>query len=62
MDKAKEYMLLIEIAPMDIVKQVNKLISEGWQPLGGIAVALSAAEITADGHKQHTMCMQAMVK
>lgn len=31
------YRVVIEVAIEDLEKQVNRLLGEGWQPLGGVA-------------------------
>ena len=58
MKEIKEYKIAASHSPDELANIVNKMISEGWQPLGGVAILAFALS----GNKQQTISNQAMVK
>ena len=61
--KITEYKLAMGVTPNELVKEVNKLINEGWVPTGGIFITQSPAqERVGDFIKVQTFSHQAMVK
>lgn len=58
MNKIKQYTIVFDLAPNDLIKKVNDMIKDGWQPIGGIALGIMHPE----GDHQKTIQLQAMVK
>lgn len=38
MQQIKEYTIVMGKTPKDLIAKVNEMISEGWQPIGGVVV------------------------
>lgn len=63
MQKITEYQIVTERVPNDLVKKVNELIKEGWQPTGGIFIIQSPLQKKElDYIAVETYTSQAMVK
>jgi hypothetical protein len=70
MTQFKEYKLVIGHNGKQFVEDVNKLLSEGWQPIGGIAILPGEPEvaepeiqaITGANLKAKFFTFQAMVR
>ena len=48
MTQFKEYKLVMGDNGKKFVEDINKLISEGWQPLGGVAILSGLPSETAE--------------
>ena len=62
-NKITEYKVVMGVTPNELVKEVNRLIAEGWEPTGGVFITQSpTSEKTGDFIKDQTFSFQAMVK
>ena len=57
MSKIKRYEVVYANSEQAFVEQINRMIKEGWQPLGGMA-----ANFQHNGQFQQTVYHQAMVE
>ena len=57
MSKIKRYEVVYANSEQAFVEQINKMIKEGWQPLGGMA-----ANFQHNGQFQQTVYHQAIVE
>ena len=57
MSKITRYEVVYANSEQAFVEQINKMIREGWQPLGGMA-----ANFQSNGQFQQTVYHQAMVE
>jgi hypothetical protein len=55
--KIQRYEVVYANSEQAFVEQINKMIKEGWQPLGGMA-----ANFQSNGQFQQTVYHQAMVE
>ena len=46
----------------DITKEANRLIAEGYQPLGSVSISISESRYNYTSHEQHWLMCQTMVK
>jgi hypothetical protein len=54
----KEYTILLGTDPSTLASEVNALISRGWEPAGGVAIA----EVHEDAEEGQTQWAQAMIR
>lgn len=56
--KITDYKIISDNAVNDLEKQVQELIKNGWQPIGGVDTFV----FTDNSGQQHTITNQAMIK
>lgn len=54
-----EYMILHRDNSADLAEEVNRAISNGWKPLGGVSVAMAPL---SEADTYHLVYVQAMIR
>lgn len=62
MDKISEYTIVTCKSPNELIAEVNRKITEGWTPIGGVVVITGPMKTTNLGVAQETWSSQTMVR
>lgn len=63
MQKVTDYKIVMSFSPIELQKEVNSLIKQGWIPTGGVAITQSPTPEKVEGMiRVQTFSYQAMIK